>query len=97
MLHHSKWTYLLIDCLKNSGSKITYEPVEGPSIVICTQGKGKISVGPKTEDVKEGYVYFVGATAELILESSGDGEFVTFKAFCELDNDATNGDSREHL
>lgn len=35
--------------------------------------------------IQAGYVYFVGATAELIMESEEKGEpFVTFKAFCEL-------------
>ncbi|CAH0058744.1 unnamed protein product [Clonostachys solani] len=72
--------------LNGDGSKATFEPLAGPSIIICTGGKGKISVGPKTEEIKEGYVYFVGATAECVLESQGeDGdEFVTFKAFCEI-------------
>ena len=69
--------------LKKPGSKVTFEPISGPSIVICTTGSGKISVGPKTEEVKVGYVYFVGATAELVLESTSD-DFTTFKAFCEL-------------
>ena len=68
------------------GSKCTMEAVEGPSIVICTSGKGKISVGPKVEEMKEGYVYFVGATAELVLESTGSEPLVTFKAFCELED-----------
>nr|POE75578.1 mannose-6-phosphate isomerase [Quercus suber] len=70
--------------LNQSGAKITFEPIEGPSIVICTKGKGKISVGPKTEEIREGWVYFVGATAELVLESTGNDPLVTFKAFCEL-------------
>lgn len=69
--------------LKKTGAKATFESIAGPSIVICTTGSGKISVGPKTEEVKVGYVYFVGATAELILESTSD-DFTTFKAFCEL-------------
>jgi Phosphomannose isomerase type I len=34
------------------GSKATFEPIQGPSIVLVTQGEGKISVGPKTEDLK---------------------------------------------
>lgn len=70
--------------LKKAGAKATFEGVAGPSIVICTTGSGKISVGPKTEDIKEGWVYFIGATAELVIESDSD-EFVTFKAFCEID------------
>jgi mannose-6-phosphate isomerase len=76
--------------LNDHGSKIAFEPIEGPSIVICTKGKGKISVGPKVEEMKEGYVYFVGATAELILEAAGSEPFVTFKAFCEIDEPPSN-------
>lgn len=69
--------------LNKAGAKATFEPINGPSIIICTGGKGKVSVGPKTEEVGEGYVFFVGATAECVLESAGEG-FTTFKAFCEL-------------
>lgn len=70
--------------LNKNGAKVTFESVEGPSIIICTKGRGKISVGPKVEDIQEGYVYFVGATATLVMESEGDEPLVTFKAFCEL-------------
>ncbi|KAI0002692.1 mannose-6-phosphate isomerase [Xylariaceae sp. FL0662B] len=78
--------------LRGSGSKVTFDPLDGPSIIICTGGKGKVTVGPKTEPVQEGYVFFVGATAELVMESEGgqDDEFITFKAFCEVE-DHSNG------
>jgi mannose-6-phosphate isomerase len=78
--------------LRGDGAKATFEQIDGPSIVICTAGKGKISVGPTVQDINEGYVFFVGATAELVLESEGtdDDEFITFKAFCEVD-DQSNG------
>ncbi|RYP74125.1 hypothetical protein DL771_003183 [Monosporascus sp. 5C6A] len=78
--------------LKGNAAKATFDPIDGPSIVICTGGKGKISVGPKVEEVKEGYVFFVGSTAELTLESEGgpDDEFTTFRAFCEVE-DHSNG------
>ncbi|KAI1842101.1 hypothetical protein JX266_011752 [Neoarthrinium moseri] len=78
--------------LRGSGSKATFDPIDGPSIIICTNGKGKISVGPTVKEIKEGWVYFVGATAELVLESEGDkdDEFITFKAFCEVE-DHSNG------
>ena len=70
------------------GSKATFEPLAGPSILICTGGRGRISVGPKMEEVREGYVFFVGATAECVLHAEGgdEDEFVTFNAFCELDD-----------
>ena len=69
--------------LKKQGAKATFEAIEGPSIIICTKGQGTLSVGPKVEAVKEGFVFFVGATAQAVLESTSD-EFTTFKAFCEL-------------
>lgn len=74
--------------LRGNGSKATFDPLDGPSIIICTSGKGKISVGPTVQEVKEGYVFFVGASAECVLESEGssdDDEFITFKAFCEVE------------
>ncbi|PNS20276.1 Mannose-6-phosphate isomerase [Sphaceloma murrayae] len=78
--------------LKQQGAKATFEPIEGPSIIICTGGAGKISVGPKEEEVKEGYVYFVGSTATAVLESTSPNEaFTTFKAFCVLQEKETNG------
>lgn len=77
--------------LKQQGAKATFEAIEGPSILICTKGSGTISVGPKSEAMKEGFVYFVGATAECILESQSE-DFTTFKAFCEIgDKGMANG------
>ncbi|KAG6208113.1 hypothetical protein E4U35_000344 [Claviceps purpurea] len=76
--------------LRGAGAKATFEPLEGPSIVICTNGKGKIAVGSTVMDVKEGYVFFVGSTAEVVLEAEGgkEDEFITFKAFCEVASSA---------
>ncbi|AEO63700.1 uncharacterized protein THITE_2109233 [Thermothielavioides terrestris NRRL 8126] len=81
--------------LRGNAAKATFDPLDGPSIIICTAGKGKIAVGPAVQEIKEGYVFFVGATAECVLESeaaSDDDEFVTFKAFCEVE-DQRNGTS----
>ena len=76
--------------LKAAGAKATFEAIQGPSIFICTNGSGTITVGPKTEKVREGFVFFVGATAECVLESDDD-TFTTFKAFCELKEKEVNG------
>lgn len=79
--------------LKREGAKVTFDPLDGPSIIICTGGSGKISVGPTVEDIKQGYVFFVGSTAEVVLESTSEGEeeFVTFKAFCEVEDHSNGG------
>lgn len=70
--------------LEKEGAKATFEAIQGPSIFICTSGDGWIGVGKKREEVKEGFVFFVGAGAECVLESQGEG-FTTFRAFCELE------------
>lgn len=69
--------------LKTTGAKATFQAIQGPSIIICTSGSGNISVGSKSERVEEGFVFFIGATAECVLESQSDS-FTTYKAFCEL-------------
>ena len=77
--------------LKAQSAKATFEPIAGPSILICTSGSGAISVGSKKAEMKEGFVFFAGATAEVLLESQSE-DFTTFKAFCELDpKQAANG------
>lgn len=81
--------------LKAPGAKATFEQIAGPSIFICTTGNGKISVGPKVEEFKAGYVYFVGATAEVVLESESE-DFTTFKAFCEL-HSKEDADGKQRL
>ncbi|KAJ5628050.1 hypothetical protein N7490_010278 [Penicillium lividum] len=78
--------------LNRKGAKATFGPIVGPSILICTRGQGTITIGHKTEEVREGYVFFVGADADCIIQNSGSGEdedvFTTYKAFCELDGPA---------
>ncbi|KAF1849352.1 mannose-6-phosphate isomeras-like protein [Cucurbitaria berberidis CBS 394.84] len=77
--------------LNRTGAKATFDPIEGPSIILCTKGKGTISVGNKEEAIEEGYVFFVGATAEVVIKSDIDAEdgegLVTFKAFCEIQDE----------
>ncbi|KAL8924691.1 MAG: hypothetical protein Q9172_002593 [Xanthocarpia lactea] len=78
--------------LNDKGAKATFEPINGPSVIICTAGSGSISVGSKTKQMKEGNVFFVGATAECILESDSES-FTTFKAFCELSGKESASDA----
>lgn len=70
--------------LNKNGAKAIFEPIQGPSVLLCTKGKGWLSVGPKRERCEEGWVFFIGATAELVVEAEGEDQMVTFKAFCEL-------------
>ncbi|KAF8467254.1 mannose-6-phosphate isomerase [Kalaharituber pfeilii] len=66
------------------GEKEVVPGVEGPSILIVTKGGGRLSVGDKkSEELKEGWVFFVGATAETVLEGGEEG-CVVYRAFCEV-------------
>lgn len=73
--------------LAGKGGRATFDGMSGPSIIICTEGSGKITVGPKSEEIKAGYVYFVGATAQVMFENDPGQELITFRAFCELAQD----------
>jgi len=66
------------------GQEESFEPIDGPSIIIVTQGGGNIVVGPKRDVAKEGFVYFVGATAGVKFEAEEEG-LIAFRAFCELE------------
>lgn len=68
-----------------ASEKELHKAVKGPSIIICTTGSGKYTVGNKSHDVVEGQVYFIGADAELEVEASKDGSMVTYRAFAEVE------------
>ncbi|OLL26664.1 Mannose-6-phosphate isomerase [Neolecta irregularis DAH-3] len=67
----------------NSGEKQIIEGLSGPSIMICTQGGGKIIVGGKEEKMTTGKVVFVGADAELEIRSETE-KCVIYRAFVEV-------------
>lgn len=67
-----------------SGDEEVIPGIEGPSILIVESGSGSIEVGPKREELKPGWVFFVGATAEVKLEPAEGGKLVVYRAFCEV-------------
>lgn len=54
-----------------------HRPIDGPSILIVTSGSGKLTgEAIKTEsnyDLKEGYVYFIGANTPILAQSEESG------------------------
>ena len=67
----------------------THKPIEGPSVLIVTSGSGTMTgEALKTEsdyELKEGYVYFVGANTPLVAQSGSSGlEF--YRAYCIATN-----------
>lgn len=65
------------------GQEETVPGIDGPSILIVEGGKGRIQVGPKTEELHQGWVFFVGATATVKLVARQEG-LVVYRAFCEV-------------
>lgn len=71
---------------EKAGDKQEFDGFDGPSIVIATNGEGKISVKGSlaVSHVKTGFVFFVAPGTELELESSSfDQPFTTYRAFVE--------------
>ena len=71
--------------LRQDKAKAVFERITGPSIFICTAGAGSITVADKAEEFKSGYVYFVSAGSQVSIASAGQEEFISFRAFCELE------------
>ncbi|KAF8590294.1 mannos-6-phosphate isomerase [Ramaria rubella] len=64
------------------GEKETHDPVEGPSLLIVTQGTGEVVLpGSDSLAVKEGSVLFVGADTKVSFDANE--ELVFFRAFVE--------------
>lgn len=62
--------------------KEVHRPIQGPSIVIVTDGNGAVSAGGERLDVQRGEVVFVAADTEVEWESEKDG-LVLYRAYVE--------------
>jgi mannose-6-phosphate isomerase len=65
----------------DQGETEKHRPIEGPSITIVTEGKGRVG----DVEVQRGDVVFIAAEVEVEFESSkeGEGSFTFFRAFVE--------------
>lgn len=62
----------------NGGETEKHGSIEGPSILIVTSGSGELSGGESLDDgsaydLKEGYVYFIGANTPIVAASNESG------------------------
>lgn len=68
----------------SKGGKQSFDKINGPSIIIATQGSGKITLPNSTPQIfKTGYVYFIAPNTEFELIADSGEEFTTYKAFVE--------------
>ena len=72
--------------LVGQAARAMFEAVAGPSLVLCTAGSGKISVGPYEEKMREGSVYHLHASTVMSLTSLTNKEFTVFIAFGDEEN-----------
>ncbi|KAK9469047.1 mannose-6-phosphate isomerase [Lipomyces arxii] len=64
------------------GQKETVKGLDGPGIIVVTEGTGTIKAGSQSLPAQAGFVYFVGAGTEV--EYVGQtGSLVSYCAFCE--------------
>jgi mannose-6-phosphate isomerase len=75
--------FAVLETRVQSGATATVKAVNGPSILVATSGKGQISGDGVSLQFGRGNVFFVGAGVEIKLES-GEEEFVTYRAFAEV-------------
>ncbi|OAV92388.1 phosphomannose isomerase type I [Puccinia triticina 1-1 BBBD Race 1] len=72
----------------SSGEQDQHPPINGPSILIVTQGSGTISVeGQEVTSKHEGQVYFIAAGMPVQI-SATQSSFVSYRAFVEVTSQA---------
>ncbi|KAE8361935.1 mannose-6-phosphate isomerase [Aspergillus caelatus] len=62
-----------------------FRAFRGPTVLICTQGSGKIGVGHYIELIECGHVFFAGAGAEIFIQSCSEEPLILFQSFCEIE------------
>lgn len=67
-----------------SGETQTVDGIEGPSVVIISQGAGEITVAGESKKLEEGYVFFIGPNEKVEVKSSGKEDLTLYRAFCEV-------------
>lgn len=70
---------------KKAGQKQQFEALQGPSVILATNGSGSIRIpGEEALELKTGYVYFVAPGTPVELESASENEpFTSYRAFVE--------------
>ncbi|TCD61646.1 Mannose-6-phosphate isomerase [Steccherinum ochraceum] len=67
------------------GEKEVHPAIDGPSILIVTEGSGKLKWGaPDAVEIRKGEVVFVGAGTELELYPWEDDELSVYRAFVDV-------------
>jgi mannose-6-phosphate isomerase len=57
---------MLVTVFKGKETK-TIKALQGPAVIIVTGGKGALRAEGKEQEVKEGYVFFIGYNTEIEL------------------------------
>lgn len=76
--------FSVLESVVPTGETQTVDGIEGPSVVIISQGAGEISVKGETKKLEEGFVFFIGPGEEVKVTSSGKEELTLYRAFCEV-------------
>jgi len=63
------------------GEKESVEKINGPSIMIVTEGRGKLRAGGDEYALSEGFIFFIGAGVDT--EYEAEEELQLFRAFAE--------------
>jgi mannose-6-phosphate isomerase len=60
----------------------TCRSIRGPSILICTQGKGTLAIDDQAQQVELGFVFFISSEETVAIGNSGEEELVLYRACC---------------
>ena len=65
------------------GQEEAIKEILGPSILIVTAGSGSMRVLSQSFELKEGYVFFIGQGAQMLLKANTGESLKVFRFYCE--------------
>ncbi|KAI9799238.1 MAG: hypothetical protein M1833_004116 [Piccolia ochrophora] len=66
----------------NEGESDSVREIQGPSIMFVSSGSGTVKVGGSTQELEEGYIFFVRQGVQIELEAKKGLE--VYRAYCEV-------------
>jgi len=84
-LLYRSWTdeyHVLNIVLASRNIQATSDSIPGPSILICTRGKGTLTVDDQTEEVELGFVFFITSSKTLVIRNCAEEGLILYRACC---------------
>lgn len=72
--------------IQRRNARAKFAPISGPSILICTQGRGVIRDSKSEKHLVFGGIFYIKAGTGISIENQGDTSLTVYQALCNLED-----------